>query len=386
MKSKRLSFLFAGVIAIANSVCGQSPSPQGRLGGAASDSIPNTGISGIYEAVIATDKPAYHLKYFAEFGFRVVDSGALTKEQAMKLYGVSSGVKSYRLQNGDIDAHGLIRLLVWENPLGSGVGYHEPETIGSRMMVMKTKDIVRLTDIFKMLRFEKQEQWLPTEPLFDDPVRINKGETDFFKRPKGVRENAVYGEYFTHVFFQRYGYEIPGYGTIADSTPLKTSELTHHDWFIKVDSMQQLMYLQTALGLKAERPAEIDGDNLKGPKAVFMMRDGYTHWYQGFVSPNDICGKLKFFMPRGPKPDRSEHQRPGELGLTLHSFYTAKLDYVFMLVKRHGIKPFDIGKNEFGERCFVFRGPEGASWEVIERMEVPKNAPKVKTEFVFTKD
>jgi hypothetical protein len=349
--------------------------------------LPNTGISGIYEAMIATDKPAYHIKYFAEFGFKVTDSAALSKEQCLKLYGVPSALKSYRMQNGETDSHGLIRLLVWDKPLGPGVGYSEPETIGSRMMVMKTKDIVRLTDIFQMLRKEKQEKWLPTEPLFDDPLRINKnGETDFFKRPVGVRENAVYGEYFVHVFFQRYGYEIPGYGTISDNTPLKTSELTHHDWFIKVDSMQQLMYLQTALGLKAEKIPEVDGDNLKGPKAVFLMRDGYTHWYQGFVSPNNICGKLKFFMPRGPKPDLSKHQRIGELGLSIHSFYTDKLDFVLSLVKKHNLKPSDILKNEFGERCFVFTGVEGAHWQIIERLTAPKNTPRLKTEFVWTKD
>jgi hypothetical protein len=351
------------------------------------DSLPNTGISGVYEAMIATDKPAYHIKYFAEFGFKVTDSATLDKAQCLKLYGVPSALKSYRLQNGATDSHGLIRLLVWEQPLGYGVGYGEPETIGSRMMVMKTKDIVRLTDIYTMLRKEKQDKWLVTEPLFDDPLRINKnGETDFFKRPVGVRENAVYGEYFTHVFFQRYGYEIPGYGTIPADAPLKTSELTHHDWFIKVDSMQQLMYLQTALGLKAEKPAEIDGDWLKGPKAVFIMRDGYTHWYQGFVSPNNICGKLKFFMPRGPKPDNSVRQRIGELGLTVHSFYTKKIDYVYALVKRHGIRPSEIIKNEFGERSFVFRGPEGANWQIIERMNDPVQAPKTKVEFIFTRD
>jgi hypothetical protein len=351
------------------------------------DSIPNTGISGIYEAIIATDKPAFHISYFAEFGFVVVDSGTLSKEQCIKLYGVPSALKSYRLQNGSIDAHGLIRLLVWETPLGKGVGYTEPETIGSRMLVMKTKDIVRLNDIYKMLRFEKQEKWLPTEPLFDDPLRINKnGETSFFKRPIGVRENAVYGEYFTHVFFQRYGYEILGYGTIENSTPLKTSELTHHDWFIKVDSMQQLMYLQTVLGLKAEKEPEIDGDWLKGPKMVFQMKDGYTHWYQGFVSPNDICGKLKFFMPRALKPDLSSHQRIGELGLTLHSFYTKKLNYMYTLVKKHGLNPSEIMNNELGEKCFVFKGVEGASWQIIERLADPKSKPILKTEFVFTKD
>jgi hypothetical protein len=351
------------------------------------DSIPNTGISGVYEAMIATDDVAYQIKYFAEFGFKVIDSAAMNSNEVLKLYGVESNLKSYRLQNGSVDAHGLIRLLVWEKNLGSGVGYAEPETIGSRMMVMKTKDIVRLNDVFKMLRFDKQQKWLPTEPMFDDPLRINKnGETGFFKRPVGVRESAVYGQYFTHVFFQRYGYEIPGYGTIDESTPLKTSELTHHDWFIKVDSMQQLMYLQTALGLRAEAAPEIDGDWLKGPKAVFQMKDGYTHWYQGFISPNDICGKLKFFMPRGPKPDNSIHQRIGELGLTIHSFYTKKLAYVFSLIKKHGIKSTNIFKNEFGERCFVFKGIEGANWQILEKLNDPKNLPKTKTEFVFTND
>lgn len=351
------------------------------------DSLPDTGISGLYEAMIATPDAAWHLRYFHEFGFRVVDSAIMSKEDAWKRYGVASALKSYRLQNGETDSHGLIRLLVWDKPLGNGVGYAEPETIGSRMMVMKTKDIVRLADIFTMLRKEKQEKWLVTEPYFDDPLRINKnGETDFFRRPVGVRENAVYGEYFTHVFFQRYGYEIPGYGTIADNVPLKTSELTHHDFFIKVDSMQQLMYLQNVLGLKAEKAPEIDGDWLRGPRVVFMMREGYSHWYQGFVSPNNICGKLKFFMPRGPKPDRSASQRVGELGLSLHSFYTAKLDMVYALVKKAGLKAMELGKNEFGERSFIFRGPDGVSWQIIERLAAPKNTPKTKLEFIWTKD
>lgn len=349
--------------------------------------LPNTGISGVYEVIVGTSTPAYHIKYFGEYGFVLVDSGSLSKEEALKIYGVNSALKSYRLQNGEIDSHGLLRLLAWENPLGNGVGYSEPETIGSRMAVMKTKDIVRITDIYKMLRFEKQEKWLPTEPLFDDPLRINKnGETNFFKRPTGVRENAIYGEYFTHVFFQRYGYEIPGYGTINAAAPLKTSEFTHHDWFVQLDSMQQLNYLQTALGLKAEKPPEVDGDWLKGPKAVFKMEDGYTHWYQGFVSPNNICGKLKFFMPRSPKPNRDKDQIIGSLGICMHSFFTPKLDMVFGLVQQHGFKPMAITKNELGERSFVFIGTGNVAFQIVEKLTETKNKPIIKTEFLWTKD
>ena len=339
-----------------------------RFGNAQKEAIPNTGISGVYEVVMGATNSNYTIQYFNEFGFTVIDSTQLSKAQSIALYGVASAAKIFRLQNGKIDSHGLLRIIEWEQPLGNGVGYAEPETVGQRMSVMLTSDIIRLEDIYKILR-SQQLKWLPTVPIFDDPLRINKNnEISFFKRPVGVRENAVYGELFNHVFFQRYGYTIPGYGTINENAPLKTSEFTHHDFMILVDSMQQLMYLQTALGLKAEREPTTDGDYLKGPKATFLMPDGYSHQYQGFVSPNNICGKLKFFMASNKnKPNASAHQRLGEPGITMHSFYTPKLLYVHELVTKHGLKPTGIQKNEFGEMSFLFRGPEGATWQIIEK-------------------
>ncbi|MEI8110499.1 MAG: hypothetical protein WCH59_05850 [Chitinophagia bacterium] len=353
----------------------------------AQDSIPNTGISGVYEVVVGTAQAAPMIRYFGEFGFRVVDSAKLTATQANQLYGISVGAKVFRLQNGAIDSHGLLRIISWDKLLGPGVGYTEPETVGQRLSVMLTKDIIRITDIYQLLR-TRQEKWLPTVPVFDDPLRINAGgEIGFFKRPVGVRENAVYGEFFNHVFFQRYGYTIPGYGTIDTASPLQTSEFTHHDFCIKIDSMQQLMYLQTALGLKAERAPVIDGDNNKGPKATFLMPDGYAHYYQGFVSPNNICGKLKFFMAvNRNKPDASARQRLGEAGITMHTFYTPKLLYVHELISKHGLRPTPTQKNEFGEVSFVFKGPEGATWQIIEQQNKIKHQPEKILSTLFTKD
>lgn len=348
--------------------------------------MPNTGISGLYEVMVGTDKPAYTISYFQEFGFRIIDSAVFTKEQSLQLYGVPSVLKSYRMQNGEIDSHGLLRLLVWQQPLGPGVGYSEPETIGSRMAVMKTNDIIRIHDVYEVLRNQRQEKWLSTEPYFDDPLRINANkELDFFRRPVGVRENAIYGDWFTHVFFQRYGYTIPGYGTVNPAANLKTSEFTHHDFFIRIDSMGQLNYLQTVLGLKMERAPEVDGDWLKGARAVFLMPKGYSHWYVGFVSPNNICGKLKFFMPRGPKPDRQANQRPGEMGITMHSFYVADLAPLHRRVAEHKLSPTAISSNEFGERCFNFRGPEGNTWQIIEK-KTTRHTPITKFQIEFTKD
>ncbi len=353
-------------------------------GGLLAQQLPDTGISGLYEVVHAVKDARFAIKYFGEYGFRVIDSSAVSAADAQRMYGVNSGLKTYRMQNGEIDSHGLLRLWVWEKPLGEGVGYGVPETIGQRMAVMKTNDIVRLFDIYSNLRDLKQ-LWLPTEPIADDLFGLNKpDQISFFKRPVLVRENAVYGEFFTHVFFQRYGYEIPGYGTINPSTPLKTSEFTHHDFIINAPSLEVVSYISSALGLKSEGPPEINGDWQKGPKKVFMMDTGYTHWYQGFVSPNNICGKLKFFIPRGQKPDRSAHQRVGELGMTLHTFHTPKLDIVYGLVKQDSrLTATAIQKNELGERCFNFRDSAGVSWQIIEKMST-KNKPVTKLEFTST--
>jgi hypothetical protein len=353
-----------------------------------SQTLPETGISGVYEVMVGAvpSQKSYLVKYFGEFGFTVKDSANYSEAQAKEMYGVGSKLQSFRLQNGTIDSHGLLRILIWDNPLGEGVGYVQPETIGQRMAVMKTNDIIRLVDIYKAER-ANGEKWLPIEPIFDDPLRIKANQkTDFFNRPLGVRETGIYGDFFTHVFFQRYGYTIDGYGTIGAHSNLQTSEFTHHDFMIRGDIDVVTRYYSVALGMKPEQEKHsVDGDWLKGPKQVFQMPDGYSHDYRGFVSPNNICGKLKFFVPRAPKPDRSEHQRIGELGMTLHSFWTPKLLMVYDLVQQQNIKTSKIQKNEFGENAFTFVGPDGVAWQIIEKT-TSQNKPVKKLEFTFLKN
>ena len=346
--------------------------------------LPNTGISGVYEVMLGTDDASYAKKYFSDYGFKVIDSAIISKEKAKTIYGVDSKLTSFRLQNGAIDSHGLLRILEWEKTLGNGVGYAPVESIGTRIAVMMTRDIFRLHDIYTTAREVGKKPWLSTTPIADDLFGLNTGKKDFFKRPVLVRENAVYGEFFNHIFFQRYGYKIPGYGTIERDTKLKTSEFTHHDFVIKAKSMKEMSYLSTALGLKAESAPVVDGDWLKGPKRVFQMEPGYSHWYQGFVSPNNICGKLKFFIPRGDKTNKTENQRVGEKGITLHSFYTPKLDFVYDLVVQHkNLRHTTINKNEFGERSFILQDTAGVSFQIIEKKDEPKSKPKTKLEFLI---
>ncbi len=330
---------------------------------------PDTGISGVYEVMVGVPDAAPAVEYFAQFGFAVTASAAISAERARALYGVDSALQSFRLQNGEVDAHGLIRLLEWAAPVGRGVGLAPPETVGTRMAVMRTRDIYRLADVFGDLRDGAGQVWLLAGPVYDDLYNATEGTPSIVNRRVGVREMAVYGTWFNHVFFQRYGYTIPGYGVIGDHSPLGTSEFTHHDFVVAGDLSEVTDYYETVFGFVPENDPVIDGAWQAGPQAIFLMAPGRSHWYRGFVSPNDISGKLKFFSLEGlhTADDRSARQRPGELGITLHSLWTPRLEQVRRLAAAAGLDPSVAQRNEFGEESFVVRGPDGASWQIIQR-------------------
>ena len=330
---------------------------------------PETGISGVYEVMVGVSDAEPALTYFAEFGFTPVAKAELTASQANALYGVDSALTSWRLQNGEIDSHGLLRLLQWDEPTGPGVGLAPPETVGVRMAVMRTRDIFRLVDVFADLRDGAGEAWLLAGPVYDDLYNATEGAPSIVNRRVGVREMAVYGQWFSHVFFQRYGYVIPGYGMIGDHSPLGTSEFTHHDFFVAGNLGEVTDYYESVFGFVSENDPVIDGAWQPGPQAIFMMAPGRSHWYRGFVSPNNVSGKLKFFSLDGlhEADDRSERQRPGEIGITLHSLWTPRLDLVHRLAVEAGLAPGPITANEFEEPSFLLRGPDGAHWQLIQR-------------------
>jgi hypothetical protein len=346
---------------------------------------PDTGISGVYEVVVGTRNAAPLIEYFEQFGFREIARKTLSASDALQLYGVDSAARSIRMQNGDIDAHGLLRIVEWESGLGAGVGTAPAETVGQRMAVMRTRDIFRIHDIFSDAR-ASGEAWMVTEPVYDDLYDMSdKGPLNVIQRRVGVREMAVYGSLFNHVFFQRYGYTIPGYGTIGEHSPLQTSEFTHHDFIIDGDIEAVTDYYENVFGFAQENPAVLDGEWQDGPRVVFNMAPGTSHWYIGFVSPNDISGKLKFFVARdrAQARDRSAEQRMGYDGITMHTLWTPKLALVKKLADEQMLESTPIRGNEFGEQSFVVRGPDGSTWQVIDRKRA-KNAPATELNFNTT--
>jgi hypothetical protein len=113
------------------------------------------------------------------------------------------------------------------------------------------------------------------------------------------------------------------------------------------------------------------------------MADGASHWYRGFVSPNDISGKLKFFVSPDNRPDRSYGQALGHKGITAHSVYAKDIQVIYQLAKKHQLNITSIQTNEYKEQAFVINGPDGSVWQVIQKKQA-KNQPKKTLEFVKT--
>lgn len=346
-------WVLIGVLGLAAGAAWSAPPPP-----------PDTGVGGVYEVVVGADAEQELIKHFALFGFGEVKRARFAADLGKRLYGVPSGGLAIRLQNGPVDSHGLLRVIVWDAPLGPGVGYAPPLTIGQRLAVSMVSDIVRVHDVFSDAR-AAGAKWLPIEPIFADLYGATKGRPDLYNRRVGVRESAVYGEWFNHVFFQRYGYVIPGYGTLNTQAPLPASEFTHHDFVVAGDLAERTRYVREVLGFRQEAEVSLNGDWQPGPQRVFDLPAGASHEYVGFVSPNNVCGKLKFFAPRAPRADRARHQRLGELGITMHSVYTATPERIHRAAEQAGLRPTRMQPNEFGEQSFVFVGPEGSTWQVL---------------------
>ena len=100
-------------------------------------------IGGLYEICIGVTEPKAQIAYWEQLGYRVGASGEISAADAKKLYGVDSKLTSIRLLHQDSD-HGLIRLMVWEEPVNKGLGLLRLIAPGSRWTSTLTSDVLNL--------------------------------------------------------------------------------------------------------------------------------------------------------------------------------------------------------------------------------------------------
>lgn len=320
-------------------------------------------ISGIFENCVGSKDIEATLKYWAEFGYKEVNRGQLTAEQAKLLYGYGSDLTSLRLQNGNSSDHGLVRVMWWKQPSNVGLGDTLPVVEGSRWFASLTKDIYAIADAFTDDK-ANGGNWIYTEPVRAIEAIGNVG-TGLYNRFVGVREMFVIGPETRQAFFQRYNYNRPGYGTIDPNSPLLVSEGTHSSLITSDHSL--VSFYAEVFGLI---PQEINGkrSGYQNPstRQTLILSEGQEFYLSVFASPKTNVGLFQVYSPLYPTPDKRDYSQPGSLGLSLFTYQVEDITAFHQRVSLSAatnVTP--ILSNEFGEPSFGLVAPDGMYWVIV---------------------
>jgi uncharacterized glyoxalase superfamily protein PhnB len=240
-------------------------------------------------------------------------------------------------------------------------------------MTSLTNDIVQLRDAY-LQAIAEGEQWVVSETIRNIIREGNIGK-GFFNRFVGVREMMVLGEEVRHVYFQRYGYTVPGYGTVPASSPLGVSEGTHSA--VVVPDLSQLDFYSEVLGLKLEGissapPATRDEHpefNIPGTSNginVLMREPGEVYHYATLTTPTASVGRIYVMSPGAPTEDLRAKSCPGVKGLCLLTYKVNDIEaYHARISASRATKVTPLIANEFGELAFNFVSPDGITWGII---------------------
>lgn len=332
-------------------------------------------VGGVYEVCIGTRDAATLIAYWERFGYRVGEQGALDAEQARRLYGVASAVRSIRLHHQDAD-HGLIRLMVWERPTGEGLGLIGMKTLGNRWGAMLTADIYNVLNHAE----EAAARGLPilyVEPQRAEIYRVERRPRPFLDDLPCVREMLLIQPLTRQVLFQRFGYTLPLYGKINEAAPFRTSQITHFGMVVQTRP-DALDFYDKVLGLLRVRDQVRSRADDPSARRIFDLSPGESYVTTDFDDPRSAkddpqrmrSGRLKIinFAPHVRLEDRRAESRPGSLGYSLYTLRVNDIEaYHRRLRSSAATGVTEITLNEFGERSFSFVAPDGYFWTLIEQ-------------------
>ncbi len=332
---------------------------------------------GLYEACVGVPDLAAAIRFYERFGCRVGSIGELDAAAARALYGHESALRSVRLEHQQAD-HGLVRLMQWERPLNAGLGMDDSlRCIGSRWGVRLTASVMDIANHAERAR-ELGEPVAMIEPLLAviGEVSGQHAARPFVDPVIGVREMVVMQPHYRQVFFQRFGYESPLYGSINPNCLFRTSQHTHFGMMIATDDATVLDFYDQVLGLKRWFEAEVPYDKATGSRRIFGLEPGETHWMVDFDDPRSghslaerRSGKLKIvrFAGNSRIEDRLGQSRPGCLGYSLYTWRVTGIEAMHRRVAGGGASGLsDLLDDEFGGRAFSFTAPDGYPWVLLE--------------------
>ncbi len=340
---------------------------------AAAEETPSIG--GVCELAIgltAEDESAL-IQYWEQFGFDPGESGTLSAAQASRLYGVESGLRSIRLHHQDTDK-GLLRLMVWEEPVNEGLGLSPLKVVGSRWGAMLSLDALNIANHAEdAIAAGLPVYYVPPQRNFINPPDPFQ---PFVQANPCIHEMVLIQPLTRQVIVQRHDYTRPFFGIINPESHFKASEFIHVGLVVTC-SREQLNFYEQVLGL-------VDGANnaesqygeatrrileLKGPEKGERMFNAYfTAPVSSPTNPPQLySGNLTVLRFEGTLPNKLSHSRPGSLGVCLYTFRVRGIEsYHQRVTASAATEVTQVCENEFGERSFSFVAPDGYFWTLLE--------------------
>ncbi|ARV58207.1 bleomycin resistance protein [Nostocales cyanobacterium HT-58-2] len=333
-------------------------------------------IEGIYEVCIGVKEPIFAIQYWELFGYRVGQIGELSQAAAHQLYGVNSSLRSIRLYHQDTD-HGLLRLMIWQNPTNEGLGMGSMKVTGNRWATTLTNDVI---NILNHVDEAKAAGWAVrhTFPHWEVIYNKEKKSRPFIEPAIGVREMLLLQPLTRQVLFQRFGYTLPHYGNVNQSSALKTSQFTHMGMVIQDDTKETLKFYDEVLDLLRVRDdVETSYESSLAGREIFDLQPGEKFYVTAFDDPRSSQTNLndarsgRLYIVRFPSDvkldSRFEAAQPGCLGICLYTYRVKELEMYCDRIKTSPVcKYTSIAPNEFGEMSFSFVAPDGYFWTLLE--------------------
>ncbi|MEH2252963.1 VOC family protein [Nostoc sp.] len=335
-----------------------------------------TAIEGIYEVCIGIPEPISAIQYWEQFGYRIGQVGELTADVANQLYGVNSSLRSIRLYHQNSD-HGLIRLMVWQNPTHEGLGIASMKIKGNRWAASLTADVLSILNHIE----NAKAAGLPirhTNPYWEVIYNKERKSRPFIEPAVGVREMLLLQPLARQLLFQRFGYTLPDYGQVNHNAALKASQFTHMGIIVQDDSKETLKFYEEVLGLLRVRDGvETSYESSPAGREIFDLNPGEKFILTTFDDPRSSKSDLmavrsgRLYIIRFPEninlESRFEAAQPGSLGMSLYTYRVKGIQEYCDRIKASNVQQVtDIINNEFGETSFSFVAPDGYFWTLLE--------------------
>jgi len=328
---------------------------------------------GIYEFTIGVNNLNQSLEFWESCGYEAGARGSLTSDKAKDLYGVDSSLNSIHLTHQNANS-GLVRLMHWDKPIGSGLCMSPLRTSGNRWSVHRTDNIANAYVHGEVLR----QQGKPIN-LVGPHYNLNLANSIQEKKPfkeelSATAELLLFQPEAQLVIMSRMNYLIPKYGTINQKSPLRVSEGCHMALVLQGNDKSIFDFYEDIIGLKRYRELSISYQPGYMPSDMFELNPGdnlmelnFDDQNSGFKPEEHLPGRLRCFLIDSSSKinDEMDKSKPGNLGYSFYTLRTSDIENMWVKVKHS--KASDQSKifnDEFDSPSFYFLSPDGFSWVI----------------------